>query len=125
MSVRAGGYCRARQRLPTDMIVSLTRYIASAVHEDSIPQGNWYNRRVKIVDGTTVTMSDTPENQAVYPQQRNQKPGSSFLVCWVVGVTCLSAGMLLEASIGSFRGKGGNERCLSTARDNRQGTSND
>lgn len=112
MSVRTGGYCRARKRLPTEMISSLTRYIASAVEAQYGSHGHWYGRRVKIVDGTSVTMPDTPESQAAYPQQRNQKPGLGFPICRVVGVTCLSSGMLLEASIGPFRGKGGNERCL-------------
>ena len=112
LSSNTGGYCRARKRLPTEMVSSLTRHIAEVVRLYSDPQWNWQGRKVKIVDGTTVTMPDTPESQAAYPQQGSQKPGLGFPICRVVGVTCLSTGMLIDASIGAFKGKGGNERCL-------------
>ena len=35
----------------------------------------WHGRKVRVADGTTVTMPDTPANQAAYPQQKKQKPG--------------------------------------------------
>jgi hypothetical protein len=38
----------------------------------------WKGRRVYLFDGTTVTMPDTPENQAAYPQVYNQKLGLGF-----------------------------------------------
>ncbi len=107
-----GGYCQARKRLPTEMVSALTRDVAQAVSSHTPSKWNWYGRRVKLVDGTSITMPDTPESQAVYPQPRNQKPGLGFPICRVVGITCLSTGLLLDASIGPFNGKGGNERCL-------------
>ena len=112
ISTHTGGYCQARERLPTDMVSSLTRYVSQAAHTISPSQWNWHGRRVKLVDGTSLTMPDTAANQAVYPQQGNQKPGLGFPICRVVGITCLSTGLLIDASIGSFNGKGGNERCL-------------
>ncbi len=38
----------------------------------------WRGRPVRLVDGTTVTMPDTPANQAAYPQSRSQPPGLGF-----------------------------------------------
>ncbi len=35
----------------------------------------WLSQRV---DGSTITMPDTPENQAEYPQAKTQKPGCGF-----------------------------------------------
>lgn len=52
----------------------------------------WRGRRVRLVDGTTVTLPDTQANQIAYPQQRGQKPGLGFPICRIVGVTCLSNG---------------------------------
>jgi len=98
--------------LPTDLVSSLTRSVADAVRSRSPSQWDWHGRRVKLVDGTSITMPDTTESQAVYPQQGNQKAGLGFPICRVVGITCLSTGMLIDASIGPFNGKGGNERCL-------------
>lgn len=72
----------------------------------------WQNRRVRIVDGMTVTMPDTPANQAAFPQQRGQKPGLGFPICRIAGITCLSSGALLNAATGRFSGKGGDEQTL-------------
>ncbi len=57
-------------------------------------------------------MADTPENQASFPQQRGQKPGLGFPICRVVGITSLATGALLDAAIGRFNGKGGDEQTL-------------
>ena len=35
-------------------------------------------RTVKLFDGSTVSMPDTPKNQAAYPQSRAQAPGVGF-----------------------------------------------
>jgi hypothetical protein len=41
-------------------------------------------RHVKLADGTTVSMPDTPENQEVYPQQAAQQEGLEFPVARMV-----------------------------------------
>ena len=38
----------------------------------------WHGKHVTLVDGTTLTMPDTPENQAAYPQLSGQAPGAGF-----------------------------------------------
>ena len=75
-------------------------------------QWRWQGKRVHLIDGTTVTMPDTEENQAVYPQQGGQKPGLGFPICRLVAVICLSSGAVLNASIGRFKGKGSDEQSL-------------
>jgi len=57
-------------------------------------------------------MPDTEENQAIYPQQRRQKPGLGFPIARVVGVLCYSSAALLNAAIGPYKGKGGSENAL-------------
>ena len=111
-STHTGGYCRARQRLPLQMVSGLTRYLGQQIDHHLPGAWHWHGRRVRLVDGTTVTMPDTPENQAVYPQQRRQKEGLGFPICRVVGITCLSSGALLNAAVGRFNGKGGDEQTL-------------
>jgi len=34
-----------------------------------------WNRPVRLVDGATITMADTEQNQAIYPEPSSQKPG--------------------------------------------------
>ena len=67
-SVRTGGYCRARQRLPVEMVSALTRQTGRLLSQKAPSQWLWRGRAVKLVDGTGLSMPDTPENQAVYPQ---------------------------------------------------------
>lgn len=111
-STHTGGYCRARQRLPTEMVAGLTRYLGQHIDQQLPDEWRWHGRRVRLVDGTTVTMPDTPKNQAEYPQQRGQKEGLGFPICRVVGITCLGSGALLNAAVGRFNGKGGDEQTL-------------
>jgi hypothetical protein len=111
-STRTGGYCRARQRLPLEMVSDLTRNIGKQLEQHSPDEWRWQGRRVHLVDGTTVTMPDTAENQAAFPQQRGQQPGLGFPICRIVGITSLSNGGLLNAAIGRFNGKGGDEQTL-------------
>ena len=57
-------------------------------------------------------MTDTPENQAVYPQPSSQAVGVGFALARLVMVICLASGMALDAAIGPHQGKGcGNCAC--------------
>lgn len=111
-STATGGYCKARQRLPQQMVSTLVRYSGQVMHERSPVQWGWKGRAVKLIDGTTVSMPDTPENQLAYPQQGSQKPGLGFPLCRLVGVICLSSGAVLDTAVGRFNGKGANEQAL-------------
>ena len=77
-SVRTGGYCKARQRLPLEMVSALTRETGRLLSQDALTQWLWRGRAVKLVDGTGLSMPDTPENQAVYPQPSTQAAGVGF-----------------------------------------------
>jgi len=111
-STGTGAYCLARQRLPIDMVSCLTQHLGGLIDAQVPDAWRWQGRRVRIVDGTTLTMPDTPANQAAFPQQSNQKPGLGFPICRLVGITCLASGALLNAAIGRYKGKGGDEQTL-------------
>ena len=57
-------------------------------------------------------MPDTPENQAVYPQMKAQKPGCGFPIARILVVFSLSVGTVLEAAIGKYKGKQTGENSL-------------
>lgn len=111
-STHTGAYCRARQRLPVEMVRSLVRFTGQQMSAQALPAWHWRGRPVRLVDGTTVPMPDTPANQAAYPQPRSQKPGLGFPLCRLLGLVCLGSGALLDAALGPYRGKGGDEQCL-------------
>jgi len=108
-SVRTGGYCRARTRLPTQMITALVRDSGRLLSSRTQKGWQWRGRIVKLADGTGISMPDTPENQACYPQSRVQAKGVGFPTARLAAVICLSTGAVLDAAIGPYRGKGGCE----------------
>ena len=108
-SVRTGGFCRARQRLPLEMISTLTRKTGRLLSQKALAQWLWRGRSVKLVDGTGISMPDTPENQERYPQPSTQAPGVGFPLARLVMVICLATGAALDAAIGPHSGKGTGE----------------
>ena len=111
-STNTGGYCRARQRLPREMVTTLTRHIGSSLSAGAREPWRWQGRRVRLVDGTTLSMPDTPDNQAQFPQSRSQKPGLGFPLCRLGTLICLDSGALLDAAVGPYQGKGSDEQSL-------------
>ena len=111
-SVNTSGYCQARQRLPHAMIGTLARQSGALLGEQTPPAWLWQGRPVKLVDGTTVSLPDTPENQARFPQHGQQEPGVGFPLARLVGVIALSHGAVLDANIGPYQGKGTGEHGL-------------
>lgn len=85
-SVRTGGYCKARERLPVAMVTGLTHAVGGLVSARARAGWRWRGRHVKLVDGTGISMSDTPENQACYPQPSSQAEGVGFPLARVVEV---------------------------------------
>ncbi len=111
-STHTGAYCKARKRLPIEMISGLTRYTGQMMTQ-SCPEGwLWRGRQVRLVDGTTTTLPDTAANQEMYPQPDSQQPGLGFPLCRMVGIICLGSGAVLNATTGASKGKGGDEQSL-------------
>jgi hypothetical protein len=111
-STHTGAYCRARQRLPMEMTRALARFSGQRVAQGTAVPWRWRGRAVRLVDGTTISLPDTPANQTAYPQSCTQKPGLGFPLCRLVGMVCLGSGAILEAATGRYQGKGGDEQSL-------------
>jgi len=95
-----------------EMVHTLAGYVGQWVTAHAPDTWHWRGRPVRLVDGTTLVMPDTPANQAAYPQPRSQKPGLGFPLCRMVCLVCLGSGAVLQAAIGHYRGKGGDEQSL-------------
>ena len=54
-----GAYCKARKRLPLQMLTSLARHSGALITQGTSAQWRWRGRRVRLVDGTTLTMADS------------------------------------------------------------------
>ena len=111
-SADTGAYCTARGDLPEEALHALVRDTGTEVEDQSPETWLWHGRKVRVVDGSTVTMPDTPENQAAYPQQKSQKPGCGFPIARILVIFSLSVGTVLEAAIGKYQGKQTGENSL-------------
>jgi hypothetical protein len=63
----------------------------------------WLGRRVKVVDGTGLSMPDTDANQKVWPQPNTQKTGCGFPVVKLAACFCLASGALLDWVEGTLK----------------------
>src|SRR5262245_32052879 len=111
-SARTGAYCQARQRLPEAFFSSVACSVGRALDEKVERRWLWQGRRVYLFDGTTVTMPDTPENQAAYPQVYNQKPGLGFPIARLGALIALACGAVVNLGFCRYAGKGQGEVSL-------------
>jgi hypothetical protein len=95
ISASTSAYCQARQRLPLSWLTILARHLGQKLEQEARP-GGWYGRTVKIVDGSSVSMPDTPENQRAFPQPAGQKPGCGFPMARLVAIFSLATGAMVE-----------------------------
>jgi hypothetical protein len=101
-SGNTGAYCKARKRLILSFIIRLFRHVGQLLHQKPVDGFLWLNRRVFLVDGSTFSMYDTPQNQQEYPQPKNQHEYHGFPVARILGIFCLATGALIDAAIDSF-----------------------
>jgi Transposase DDE domain len=114
-----GPYCKARQRLPEKLISQLARDAGQQLHRSHSAEGKasaagklLNGRTIKVVDGTTCSMPDTPANQRDYPQPAPQKPGLGFPMARLVAILSLNCAAVLAVAIGPYAGKESGELAL-------------
>jgi hypothetical protein len=93
-------YCQARQRLPLRLFERLARRLSEQLEA---PQRRWRGHRVRVVDGSSVSMPDTPRLQGVFPQPATQAPGCGFPVARLLAVFCWNTGACLELLVDALR----------------------
>lgn len=111
-SANTSSYCDARSRLPLDLLKKLLWQTSANINEQASEDWLWKGRNVKLVDGTTASMPDTPANQKAFPQANTQKPGIGFPITRMAGVFSLSCGAALDLSMGPYKGKKTGENSL-------------
>lgn len=111
-STDTGAYCKARQRLPETFLAELTRHTGQTLLRAAPPAWLWHGRQVKIADGSTLSMPDTPANQQEYPQMSSQQPGLGFPILRLLTVFSLAVGTVVDAAVAACKGKHASENAL-------------
>jgi hypothetical protein len=105
-SAQTGAYCQARKRLPEAFFSETALRVGRALDAGADKGWLWKGRRVYVYDGSSVTMPDTPANQAEYPQPVAQKPGLGFPLARIGAMFSLACGAVVGLGICRYAGKG-------------------
>lgn len=111
-SADPSAYNKARQRLPQGVLTRLTRLTGRQAQDHAPAPWRWNGRTLKVVDGSTVSMPDSPANQKAFPQARTQKAGVGFPIARLVVLFSLAVGTVLDAALGRYQGKHTGETAL-------------
>ena len=98
-----GAYCQARNNLPMSRLEKISSAIQEKIQRLTRDEDRWMGREVKIFDGTTLSMQDTPANAAHYSYAPGQKPGCGFPLVHLVGVFSLSNGAWLGYNVANTK----------------------
>jgi hypothetical protein len=108
-SAETGAYCQARKRLPEKFFADVARQTGRTLDANVEARWLWKRRRVYVYDGSSVSMADTPKNQAEYPQPVVQKPGLGFPLARIAAIFSLACGAVVDLGICRYAGKGQSE----------------
>jgi len=100
LSVSTGSYCKARQKLVKAELVGILKHTSESFNVAAADQP-LAERRVIVVDGTGLSMPDSPENQAEWPQISSQKVGCGFPTMRLLGCFDLATGAILSYALGN------------------------
>lgn len=98
-SPNTGAYCKARKELPLEDVKAIHAPLAEAL---DTPSEMFWGRRVLVVDGSSLSMPDTPANQNAWPQPKGQKAGCGFPVMRILGLFSLGTGIGRGLSFGAL-----------------------
>jgi putative transposase len=105
-------YCRARAKVPAVVLRKLALQVGRRLEEAAPKDWLWQERHVMLVDGTTMTMADTEENQKAFPQPTSQKAGLGFPMIRMVLLLSLATAAVTGMAYGPYGGKETGETAL-------------
>lgn len=102
-SPRTGSFCKARARLAQKALEVVHFRVLRRLRALEPPaKTRWRGRRVRVVDGSSVSLPDTEANQGAYPQPAGQKAGCGFPVVRLVVLFSLETGFWLRTALGTL-----------------------
>jgi len=101
LSPQDGAYCRARARLPLDQFPKGLSATAAHADQRAPPLRLLQGRPLKVIDGSALTLADTPKNRVTYPPiEPTNTP--TFPQLRLVVLFSLLSGAILAATQGSL-----------------------
>lgn len=85
-------YCKARSRLSLSFLQTVHQRICQRLGSRVSRENQWQGFTLMAMDGSSVHLMDTAENQLLYPQPSVQKKGCGFPTMGIVGLLNLGHG---------------------------------
>ncbi len=104
MSLRTGGYCRARQRLPLALMKPVIQYLTKQLHGLLKEPEPGPGRPVYIMDGSSLRLPHAPGLVKSYPPASNQHGQSHWPVMRVAVLHEARTGLATEIAYGPMYG---------------------
>jgi hypothetical protein len=98
----AAAYCVARKRLPLTVLAVLLRRLCDAL-VPAMEAGRWHGHRTWTLDGSSFSMSDTPELQDHFGQPSSQTKGCGFPTAHMLALFHAGTGLLLHVLASPLR----------------------
>lgn len=99
----ATAYCLARKRLPLMIFAVLVQRVCDALIPETDQTGRWHGHRTWTMDGSSFSMSDTPELQARFGQPSAQAKGCGFPVAHMLALFHAGTGFLQRVLVSPLR----------------------
>jgi hypothetical protein len=103
ISFTAASYCEARARLPLALFEELLERVCDSLVAEVQTIGRWRGHRTWDIDGSSFSMSDTPELQARFGQPSAQAKGCGFPVAHILALFHAGTGLLLKVVASPMR----------------------
>jgi hypothetical protein len=100
-----GSYCRARARLPAGLLPTIARRVGARLLDEVRAAEKIWGRDVFLVDGTTVSMPDTPELVEHFGKGSGgvKRTPHAFPLARVVALISLTTGAVVDAAVGAYK----------------------
>lgn len=111
-AANTGAYAAARAKIDVKVPTALMQTLAQNA-ENAVPQDmRICGLKISELDGSTLSLQDTPDNQEKYPQPKSQKAGLGFPLWRIVVLISAATAMVQMVAYGPWRGKGTGEASL-------------
>lgn len=96
-ALKAPAYCKARMRLPLEVLQALLVQSSAAMRKTQDDAAAlWCGLKTYLVDGSSTIVPDTPDSQKAFGQPRGCKRGCGFPVPKVLGLFDAVSGMMVQ-----------------------------
>ena len=99
----ASAYCQARAHLPLRVITSLVCRVGQILQDTTQGTGLWHGHRTVLLDGSGLSMPDSPLLQRYFGQSGQQKKGCGFPGAHLLAAFDAGTGLIVDLIVSPLR----------------------